>query len=285
MGRPSEGAGGRPPGAHRMASWPGFPLPGAGLPARAAGASGSWAGRERSRVWSGEPGWSQLLQFASGDAVDDLGGHEPADRGGEGDPGVPTGSPLADQLRHDAPALAWVGTSRRVRWLLQDFPARRVDRWRCAARPGHPPHRRPLRLRHQRPPEAPAACGTSPGGSSTASGSGAAPTGAPSRRSARPTPRRWPPGGPPTSPTTPPADTQRRPRPDRRRPTGRLGWCSIRRGRGQPAVGGTGGSRPRFLMRGLRVGGATGHARSTDGQSCGVWYSSRPATVISVSTR
>jgi len=28
---------------------------------------------------------------------------------------------LADRLRHDAPPLAWVGTSRRLRWLLRDF--------------------------------------------------------------------------------------------------------------------------------------------------------------------
>ena len=28
---------------------------------------------------------------------------------------------LADRLRHDAPALTWVGSSRRVRWLLRDF--------------------------------------------------------------------------------------------------------------------------------------------------------------------
>lgn len=28
---------------------------------------------------------------------------------------------LADRLRHDCPAFVWVGTNRRVRWLLKDF--------------------------------------------------------------------------------------------------------------------------------------------------------------------
>ena len=28
---------------------------------------------------------------------------------------------LADRLRHDSPAFVWVGTARRVRWLLRDF--------------------------------------------------------------------------------------------------------------------------------------------------------------------
>ena len=126
---------------------------------------------------------------------------------------------LADRLRHDAPPLAWVGTSRRLRWLLRDF----LDHaWTAGDL---------LHALDTHPDTGPYAYATSapgnPGGLRNPAGWvlhrlkpwRAPATGPPSHRSALSTPRRWSPGGPPTWSKRPPRAARRRRRPGRPRAT------------------------------------------------------------------